>query len=163
MSGMLLHPALAGCRRIFLRNVELAANIGIHDFEKAAAQRILVNVDLYVLLDATTPSHDKIGEVLDYDFVYATIRERVARGHINLQETLCDDVLALMLAHPNVRAARVSTEKPDVYPDCESVGVEVFGLKNVVMPVGVQVTSASAMPAASSGPVRGRSSGLSVA
>ena len=32
-------------------------------------------------------------------------------------------------AYLNVRAARVSTEKPDVYPDCESVGVEVFGLK----------------------------------
>jgi dihydroneopterin aldolase len=26
-------------------------------------------------------------------------------------------------------AARVSTEKPDVYPDCEAVGVEVFGIK----------------------------------
>ena len=36
---------------------------------------------------------------------------------------------SLMLAHPNVRAARVSTEKPDVYPDCQSVGIEVFGLK----------------------------------
>ena len=31
--------------------------------------------------------------------------------------------------HPKVRAAQVSTEKPDVYPDCESVGCEVFGLK----------------------------------
>jgi 7,8-dihydroneopterin aldolase/epimerase/oxygenase len=129
MSGMLLHPALAGCRRIFLRNVELAANIGIHDFEKAAAQRILVNVDLYVLLDATTPSHDKIGEVLDYDFVHATIRERVARGHINLQETLCDDVARTLLAHPLSRAVRVSTEKPDVYPDCDAVGIEVFFVK----------------------------------
>jgi dihydroneopterin aldolase len=28
-----------------------------------------------------------------------------------------------------VRAARVSTEKPDVYPDCEAVGVEVFGIR----------------------------------
>jgi len=53
----------------------------------------------------------------------------VARGHIHLQETLCDDVLALMLAHPKVRAARVSTDKPDVYPDCASVGCEVFGMK----------------------------------
>ena len=34
-----------------------------------------------------------------------------------------------MLAHPKVRAARVSTEKPDVYPDCDAVGVEVFGLR----------------------------------
>jgi dihydroneopterin aldolase len=29
-----------------------------------------------------------------------------------------------------VRAARVSTEKPDVYPDCDAVGVEVFGMKD---------------------------------
>jgi 7,8-dihydroneopterin aldolase/epimerase/oxygenase len=35
-----------------------------------------------------------------------------------------------MLAHPNVRAARVSTMKPDVYPDCEGVGVEVFQIKD---------------------------------
>jgi dihydroneopterin aldolase len=35
-----------------------------------------------------------------------------------------------MLAHPQVRAARVSTEKPDVYPDCDAVGVEVFGIKD---------------------------------
>ncbi len=37
-----------------------------------------------------------------------------------------------MLAHPKVRAVRVSTEKPDVYPDCESVGVEVFHIKDAV-------------------------------
>ncbi len=48
-------------------------------------------------------------------------------GHIVLQETLCDDLLRRMLAHPQVRAARVSTEKTDVYPDCEAVGCEVFG------------------------------------
>ena len=35
----------------------------------------------------------------------------------------------MMLAHPKVRAAQVSTEKPDVYPDCDAVGCEVFGIK----------------------------------
>jgi dihydroneopterin aldolase len=34
-----------------------------------------------------------------------------------------------MLQHPKVRAARISTEKPDVYPDCDAVGVEVFAIK----------------------------------
>ena len=67
--------------------------------------------------------------MVDYDFIRRSIAARVAQGHIHLQETLCDDVLALMLAHPKVRAARVSTDKPDVYPDCDSVGCEVFGLK----------------------------------
>ena len=48
------------------------------------------------------------------------------QGHIDLQETLCDTVLAAMLAHPQVVAARVSTRKPDVYDDCDAVGVETF-------------------------------------
>jgi dihydroneopterin aldolase len=34
-----------------------------------------------------------------------------------------------MLAHPGVAAACVSTEKPDVYPDCAGVGCEVFAIK----------------------------------
>jgi len=68
-------------------------------------------------------------KMLDYDFMRRTIAEYVAGGHIHLQETLCDAVLARMLAHPKVKAARVSTEKPDVYPDCDAVGVEVFGIK----------------------------------
>jgi dihydroneopterin aldolase len=67
--------------------------------------------------------------VVDYDFIRSAIRDRVQRGHIHLQETLCDDMLRTMLAHPKVQAARVSTAKPDVYPDCEAVGCEVFGMK----------------------------------
>ena len=129
MHSLLVHPALMDCRRLFLRDYEVNINIGVHEFEKRGEQRVLINVDLFVPLAASTPQADKLHEVLDYDFIRSTIAERVARGHIHLQETLVDDVLQLMLAHPNVRAARVSTEKPDVYPDCDAVGVEVFGLK----------------------------------
>ena len=129
MSGLLTDPRLQDCRRLFLRNYEVWINIGVHDFEKTGEQRVLINVDLYVPLVLSTPVADELHEVVDYDFIRRSIAERVARGHIHLQETLADDVLQLMLAHPRVKAARVSTEKPDVYPDCEAVGVEVFGLK----------------------------------
>jgi dihydroneopterin aldolase len=130
MHSLLLHPSLSDCRRLFLRNYEVWINIGVHDFEKKGEQRVLINVDLYVPLALSTPHRDTLDEVLDYDFIRRTIAERVARGHIHLQETLVDDVLALMMAHPNVRAARVSTEKPDVYPDCDAVGVEAFAVKD---------------------------------
>ena len=129
MHSPLAHPALMDCRRLFLRDYEVWINIGVHDFEKTGEQRVLINVDLYVPLALSTPVADELHEVVDYDFIRRSITERVARGHIHLQETLADDVLQLMLAHPRVKAARVSTEKPDVYPDCEAVGVEVFGLK----------------------------------
>ncbi len=126
----LTHPQLADCRRLFLRGYEVWINIGVHDFEKRGEQRVVFNVDLYVPLALSTPRHDRLDEVLDYDFIRREIAARVAEGHVHLQETLADDVLARLLAHPMVRAARVTTEKPDVYPDCDAVGVEVFGIKD---------------------------------
>jgi dihydroneopterin aldolase len=129
MQSLLSHPSLMDCRRLFLRDYEVFINIGVHAFEKTKEQRVLINVDLYVPLALSTPKADELDEVVDYDFMRRSIAERVSRGHIQLQETLVDDLLALMLAHPKVRAARVSTQKPDVYPDCVSVGCEVFGLK----------------------------------
>jgi dihydroneopterin aldolase len=129
MQSLLNHPRLLDCRRLFLRNFAVHIDIGVHDFEKQGAQRVLFNVDLYVPLALSTPTHDQLDEVLDYDFIRSSIVARVAEGHIHLQETLADDILARMLAHPKVRAACVSTAKPDVYPDCDAVGCEVFGLK----------------------------------
>ncbi len=129
MQALLSHPRLMDCRRLFLSNYEVYINIGVHDFEKRGEQRVLINVDLFVPLLENTPSKDSLDEVVDYDFMRQSIIERVSKGHIHLQETLCDDVAKIMLAHPNVRAVKVSTAKPDVYPDCEAVGVEIFLIK----------------------------------
>jgi 7,8-dihydroneopterin aldolase/epimerase/oxygenase len=129
MQTLLQHPRLMDCRRLFLRDYEVWINIGVHDFEKKGEQRVLINVDLFVPMALSTPTQDTLDEVVDYDFIRRSIGERVSKGHVHLQETLADDVLKVMLSHPRVRAARVSTEKPDVYPDCDAVGVEVFGLK----------------------------------
>jgi dihydroneopterin aldolase len=130
MPSALTHPKLADCRRLFLRNYEVMINIGVHDFEKKGEQRVIINVDLYIPLAQSTPVDDQLAEVVDYDFMRETIAQRMAKGHVHLQETLCDDVVRAMLAHPRVRAVRVSTMKPDVYPDCEGVGVEVFQIKD---------------------------------
>ena len=129
MFAALSHPRLADCRRLFLRSYEVHINIGVHDFEKRGEQRVVINVELFVPLALSTPVEDKLREVVDYDFMRATVARRVEQGHIHLQETLCDDLLTALLAHPQVRAAFVSTEKPDVYPDCDAVGVEVFRIK----------------------------------
>ncbi|MBI5515347.1 MAG: dihydroneopterin aldolase [Deltaproteobacteria bacterium] len=119
-------PELGRCRRIFLRDYEVQMGLGVHAYEKVGAQRVRINVELFVPLAVSTPREDQLGEVVDYDFIRRVISERIARGHIQLQETLCDDLCARLLAHPRVHAVRVSTEKPDVYPDCDAIGVEVF-------------------------------------
>jgi dihydroneopterin aldolase len=132
MLSALIHPQLNDCRRLFLRNYEVLINIGVYEFEKKGEQRLLINVDLYIPLAVSSPTNDQLEEVVDYDFMRDTIARRMSLGHVQLQETLCDDIVRAMLEHPRVRAARVSTMKPDVYPDCEGVGVEVFKIKENV-------------------------------
>ena len=117
------------CRRIFLRNHVVPVRIGAHDFEKTQAQRVVFNVELFVPYEVSTPQADDLAEVVDYDFVRELIAARIAQGHVELQETLCDGLAAQLLAHPRVQAVRLSSNKPDVYPDCEAVGVEVFRMK----------------------------------
>lgn len=129
MPSLLSHPKLIDCRRLFLRNYNVMSNIGVHDFEKISEQRVLFNVELFIPLSNSTPTNDELVEVVDYDFIRETIKARVSKGHIQLQETLCDEIAHSLLKHPKVKAVLVSTEKPDVYPDCESVGVEVFHIK----------------------------------
>lgn len=122
----LLDPRLADCRRIFLHDFALDISIGFHDFERRTPQRVLVNVELYVPLGATTPQRDHVSEVIDYDFIRRGIEQLAGSRHFDLQETLLDGIVALCFAQPEVRAVLASTEKPDVYADCRTVGIEVF-------------------------------------
>ena len=126
----LLDARLADCRRIFLRDYVVDANIGVHAHEKNGAQRVTFNIEVFVPLAVSTPRHDRIHEVVDYDFVRMAVVRRIDQGHINLQETLIDDVARALLAHPAVRAVRVASEKNNVYEDVAAVGVEVFHFKS---------------------------------
>ncbi len=120
--------AQRNCRRIFLKNFGVSISMGVHDFEKQAKQRVIVNVDLYIDPNARI-KHDTIRETIDYDFVRKAIMEIAESGHFHLQETFCERILDVCLEKSGVLAARVSSEKPDIYHDCESVGFEIFRVK----------------------------------
>lgn len=110
-------------RRIFLRGLSVMADIGIHDFEKAAPQPLLINVDLWVKIPDADPGDD-IANVLDYDFVRDGVVGLVKGRRFNLQETLVHAILDLCLTRPQVLMARVSSAKTDVYADCAEAGYE---------------------------------------
>jgi len=98
VSDWLLDPRLAQCRRIYLRDALFEANIGVYDSERAGAQRLIVNVDLFVALSprllATTGWRSGGLRFRARDDP-APDRPR----HVNLQETLVDDLAAALLAH----------------------------------------------------------------
>jgi dihydroneopterin aldolase len=111
-------------RRIILEDFRLPVSIGIHDFERSAPQMVIVNVTLE-LADAMPDPRDRIEDALDYDFIRAGIMSIVKNRHFNLQETLCQEILELVLARGGIKRAKVLTRKPDVYPDCKSIGFEM--------------------------------------
>ena len=107
---------------IILEGLKVAMRLGIHPHE-AVPQRVRLSV--WMTVDyAAPPGADRIEEVLDYDFVRDGIRALVEGPGFALQETLVDAVAALCLADPRVRAVRVRSMKPDVYPDA-AVGCEI--------------------------------------
>lgn len=113
-----------GIRRVLVKDLEIRTVIGVHDEEKRAPQRVLVNVELAVREDGPFES-DRLEDVVDYSAVVARIEAIAAAGHVNLVETLAERVAAGCLADPKVLAARVRIEKPDVIANARGVGVEI--------------------------------------
>ena len=110
--------------KIFLEDYEVDINIGIHEFEKTGPQRIVINIELFVA-EALSGNSDTIDNAVDYDFLRKEISKLTETRHFNLQETLCRSILEIVAVQPGIQRAIVSTKKPDVYPDCRGVGVEM--------------------------------------
>jgi len=68
---------------------------------------------------------DRLANVVCYEEVVSGIRALVEKGHLNLVETLAEQIAALCLRDSRVRIARVRVEKLDVFADATSVGVEI--------------------------------------
>lgn len=116
--------ATAGLRHVFIRDLILPCNIGIHRHEKDAPQRVRINLDLAVR-ENDTPVNDAIANVVCYEEIATGVRALVSSGHINLVETLAERLAAFCLKDSRVTMARVRVEKLDVFPDAVSAGVEI--------------------------------------
>lgn len=116
--------ASAGLRHVFVRDLELAARIGVHGHERGQPQPIRINVDLTVG-ETAEPLADRLARVVDYEKVVDAIRAIIARGHVNLVETLAEEIAASCLADGRVQTARVRVEKLAAIRGAQSVGVEI--------------------------------------
>ncbi len=120
--------ALNRTRLVFVRDLELSTHVGVHDHEKANAQRIVVNAELRVL-DEMDDIDDQLENVICYGGVIEQIKDVCATGHVNLLETLAENITTRALENPRILSMRVSIEKPDVFDDCGAVGVVIERLQ----------------------------------
>jgi dihydroneopterin aldolase len=111
-------------RRIFLNDLDLPVDIGFHDQEVGNPQRLLITVEVWVD-EASFAAVDDAQFAWNYDFLRSEIVRLVSGRRFNLQETLVREIYTITAARAGVVDLRVSTRKPDIYPDCAGVGVEL--------------------------------------
>ena len=111
-------------RKIVLEDYRLDLDIGFHDFEIGNPQRLLLTVEVWVD-EASFADADDQASAWDYDFLRAEIARLVEGRRFNLQETVVREIYDLVAARRGVTALRIAARKPDIYPDCAGVGVEL--------------------------------------
>ena len=124
LAGLVPDTLKVRSARILLESLEVRTDIGFHDFEVGAPQRLAISVEIW-LDDPTLPLNDDPQLAWNYDFLRKEVEEIAGSRRFNLQETLAHAVFDRLAAFRGVRALRVRTSKPDVYPEAHGVGVEI--------------------------------------
>jgi dihydroneopterin aldolase len=110
-----------------LNGIEVTCSIGIHDFERETPQRITVDVE--VLLDINAePSADDINEAVNYDDIHQHVVRIATSRHFDLQETLAREIFDTLGAMRGVHGLSVRTAKPDVYKDVAEAAYQLSSL-----------------------------------
>jgi len=120
---MAIADAHRGLRHLFVRDLVLAARIGVYPHEHTAPQRVRLNLDLGVAESGQAPG--ALTEVVDYEALTGRVRRLIEQGHVLLVEQLAERLARLCLEDPRVRTVRVRVEKLDAIADCAAVGVEI--------------------------------------
>ena len=111
-------------QHVFIRDLTLPALIGVYIHEKENPQPIRINLDLAVK-ENMTANKDRLADVVSYEEIADGVRKLIASGHVNLVETLAQQIADMCFSHQRVQTVRVRVEKLAVFEDAVSAGVEI--------------------------------------
>ncbi len=125
---MQLMAQTQGVTTLFLENVVREVDIGVHDHELGAPQRL--QFDIYVMLSGVSePSADEIGEVLNYEYLISVLDETLQMNRAALLETLANRLLDRILEPNSAEGASVILTKLDVLEGDGQLGCSMTRLK----------------------------------
>ncbi|HYC95591.1 MAG TPA: dihydroneopterin aldolase [Sphingomicrobium sp.] len=110
--------------KILLDSLEVMTDIGFHDFEVGRPQRLLISIELW-LEDFAAPAADDPVHAWNYDYLKNEVTRIAQERRYNLQESLVHAIFERVAAYRGVKALRIKSVKPDIYPDAKGVGVEI--------------------------------------
>jgi FolB domain-containing protein len=113
-----------GVDKIIIRDLSLRAIIGVNPDERKNRQDIIINVILSADLKPAGTS-DNFKKTIDYTTIKKAILSHVETSKYFLIEALAENIARLCLAHPGVREATITVDKPGALRFARSVAVEI--------------------------------------
>jgi dihydroneopterin aldolase len=109
---------------VTVRGIEGYGYHGVFDFERAAGQPFVVDVDLFLDLSQAGTS-DALEDTVDYSVLVAAVKRLIEGSPVNLIETLAHQVAAACLNDERVGRVRVTVHKPQAPVDATFADIAV--------------------------------------
>ena len=122
---MMLSDARTDYYKVSLRDVAIQGRTGITDRERTT-QSLIFDVDAFVVMGENL--HPKsIHDCLDYREIFDFITKEMARApHVDLLETLLENLLDFCFKNQKITACRVCVRKPGIFDGQAIPSVEFF-------------------------------------
>ena len=114
-------------RIISIRGLEVRARVGVPDEERAAPQRLLIDLK-FTALAQPEKLNDDIALTVDYNTVSLRVAEMAGDHPVKLIETLADEIAETLLSEFGLRWIEITIRK-FILPQTEWVAVSVRRLK----------------------------------
>ena len=109
---------------IFLREVRADTVIGVYDWERTAAQTVLLDIEYGI--PSEVPCHsDNIVDTIHYGEVVERVRASLAEQHFLLIEALAEHIASIVRDEFGAPWVRVRVAKLSALPGVREIGVEI--------------------------------------
>ena len=123
-----LLSSYSGVTTLFLEDIVIDVDIGVHDFEIGIPQK--VRFDIYVMMsDIQNPNNDDLNEVLNYEYLIDSLKDVLSLGRFSLLETLANRLLEEVSAPTSVKAASVVITKLEILDGDGRLGCSMTKIK----------------------------------
>lgn len=111
--------------KIILNHLRVQAILGIYARERTTPQTVLVSAAVETDTRRAGQS-DALEDCLDYEQLANRLKSHTQTAKRQTAEALAEDLAQICLRMPGAQAVTLRVEKPEAYPEAESVGVEIY-------------------------------------
>ena len=106
------------------------------NLKKKKKQKIAISLILDVTDNISDIEH-KIDNFVSYEYIVNDIKILLSKGHVDLLETLGEEIVNLCFKDKRILTIKLKLEKLEVFKDAQSVGIEIFREKQFKKKTGI--------------------------